>query len=270
MRRFERVALLLCVLAGCASEYDLEWELADRPDVGSDELPHLFGRVDAPWVSLSPPDLFTSTGETPPMINFSGTGTTEVHDILLAEPGRVRLTTYPEGETVATMPFDESLMSGSIYLLPQEPLQDRWYALRIDVDGSVLGTSVVDGVQMARFRPDSYAIVQEAVAADRIGRRIIDLRFSERVGNGTHCDDWAISDDAGPLPCRCIGPLSPPGHRAVWLCERREQGTLHIDMGSVPRNVLGVPLRNLAGETISAVDLVATGVSYPGGGIQYR
>jgi hypothetical protein len=264
------VGVLLFVAACGTSEYDREWQNAlSSPTVGPHDLPHLFGHLDGPWVSVSPPDLFTSTTPTDVRINF-GPETEEVRARVLAEPGRAWLMTWPEGEVVPTTPFDDALMSRSIILLTDTPLENRWYATRLEIGGPVLGASFVDGAQMARFRPDSYPVVQQAVAADRVGLRVVDLRFSENLGTGVSCSEWRFADDLGPMPCRCIGPSGIRANRAVWLCERDEQGALHIDFGAVPNNVLGVPLRDLEGNELSAIDLQPTGVSYPGGGIEYR
>ena len=271
MLRWERWAGALCFVAACGgSEYDREWDDAlARPGVGPHDLPHLQGRLEGAWVSVEPPDLFTSTGRGEIRINF-GPGTSSVHDQLLAEPGRVWLSTYPDAEVVPTTRFGDP-MSGSIVLTPMTPLEARWYAIRIEVGGPVLGTSFVDGVQMSRFRPDSYPVVEQVIAADRIGRRIVDLRFSENVATDTSCTDWAFTDDEGAMPCRCIGPsASERAHRIVWLCDRREVGAMHFDFGGVPENILGIPLRDLEGIELSAIDVAPTGVTYPGGGIQYR
>lgn len=220
-------------------------------------------------MSVGPPDLFTSVRGPEPRVNF-GPGTSSVHDQLLAQPGREWLSTYPEGEVVPTTRFGDP-MSGSIVLTPMTPLEARWYAIRIEVGGPVLGTSFVDGAQISRFRPDSYPVVEQVNAADRIGRRIVDLRFSENVATSTSCADWAFTDDEGAMPCRCIGPSAADrAHRIVWLCDRREVGALHVDFGVVPQNILGIPLRDLEGNELSAIDVEPTGVTYPGGGIQYR
>jgi hypothetical protein len=221
-------------------------------------------------VSVTLPDLTTSTTRTPVMVSF-GPDTEAIHALVVEEPARVRLLTYPEGALVPTAPFDDVLMGSGVTLAPLSPLEDRWYAIRIEIGGPVLGTSFVDGVQMARFRTGSQPIFQEAVAADRLGRRILDVRFSERVENGTSCRTWPLTDDEGAMPCRCIGP--EPGetqYRAVFVCERHERGAIHLELGPVPHNVHGIPLQDLEGHPISSLTMAPTGRVYPGGGVQLR
>jgi hypothetical protein len=200
------------------------------------------------WIVAEPSDLATSVDQAQPAIVFGpesrGFATCVRDDRCL------RLVTYPEGEPVAAERRSPEPgygdISRRIVLVPTEPLEARWYAVELRVEGSVGETTRVGDIQIARFRPDSHPIVSHVLLGRRNGRVVLDLRFSERLSGPTPAERWRVaSADGRTMPCEVLGPA--PGreeHHAVFTCDELGSAYATIDFGGRLRTVLGTELRD--------------------------
>jgi hypothetical protein len=267
--------VMVAMLAGCSRQSPEAQPIVfvgaalsgEEPASGADtpvvEVPSLLRQLPTSGlVAVQPSDLMTAAGRTAPSLVFGG-GTDHLAEMVQAEPERVRLRAYPEGDEVTVRLMDGPEGYGGVtrrlVIAPESTLEDRWYSIELRLPVRVAGASQVEGVQVARFRPDSYPVLQGFFAADRDGLRVIEARFSERVSSAGAAR-WTIEDDEGPVPCSFAGPGPEQAEpRAIWTCDRSEVGTLRVDFGGVLTTVLGDSLRDELGETLTRVAVVARG-----------
>ena len=123
-------------------------------------------------------------------------------------------------------------------------LEDRWYAVEIEVERDVLEASRVRDLQLSRFRPDSAPILTHALLN---GRGELELRFSERLVGDLETSSWRVEDARGQIECAALGPgVDHAETRAVFVCDRPFEGRVRVSAGTVLRTVLGSELRDAA------------------------
>lgn len=142
-------------------------------------------------IRLDPADLATATFEVHPTV---GVPVRHLSDEQLASlVSRFHLVTWPEGESVETVPvyLDEgtdAVEYSRISLEPVQPLADRWYAIRGELTGDERVASVayptVENIVVSRFRIGSMPTLRRIVAtnsSDSATGGTVELSFSELV-----------------------------------------------------------------------------------------
>lgn len=207
--------------------------------------------VDSQWISVEPSDYATATRGIQPTLVF-GPDAAEA-EACMVRGDCLRLVTYPEREPVDVEIVRVGAVHGDISrrltLVPRGELEDRWYAVEVEIERDVLEASRVGELQLSRFRPDSAPILTHALLN---GRGELELRFSERLVGDHETSRWRVEDSRGLLDCAGLGPgLEHAETRAVFVCDRSFEGRIRVSPGTVLRTVLGTELRN---EAWTAID----------------
>lgn len=243
-----------------------------EPETSHERMPHSGVRgavlispatpADGRYVGLQPPDLSTATGRTIPSLVF-GPEAADLAALVLSEPTRVTLRTFPEDRPVEVELLEGSTGYGNVtttvVVQPRETLEDQWYGLSVDVPAPVFGGSGRDGRVIARFRPDSHPVFQGMTAGTVDGERVLEAHFSELVRASLPPTEWRIWDDAGPLGCQASGPdpSAYPSDTATFRCRRSEVGTVHVDFGGVLTTSLGDAVVTAEEQVVTRVAMAA-------------
>jgi hypothetical protein len=243
------------------------------PDLAVQPVGLSVERDDRRYVAPAPSDLMTATGYLAPMLVF-GPEAGDLLDLVRQEPDRARVVTHPEGT-----PVDRGLEEGSqgygdittrLQFVLDRPLENRWYAIELDLPDGVVGSTRTERGYLARFRPDSHPVVQAVLMSERDGDRVFDVRFSERVEGAQATVDWRIHDGLGVIPCEVVGPEpGRPEHHAVFICSRQETGRVQVDFGGALTTVNDTRVRASDETIVTAVAWEAPrGLEVPPGAVE--
>lgn len=183
-------------------------------------------------VWFAPEDMTTAVGDTPPELSIMQLDNPVTEAQLRALAKTLTLVTEPEGTPVAyDIEYEipetkaeagaQQIHRGTIRLTPKEPLEQRWYALRVDAlpEGYEAAKSVArdvlgEGTIGSRFRPDSHPVVKkiEMCGPREHGHRVA-VTFSERVTASRSLAGIARVEHTSGAQPKC-SPLAAPDSAA--------------------------------------------------------
>ncbi len=157
---------------------------APAPDLRP-QMPQVRARVE-------PSDLMTSTMKTVPTVLL---GTDHIDEAQQAELlARTRLVLWPEGEPVPGVQPElrdardvTGMQWSTLALVPDKPLEHRWYAIEVAEDAlsnlafDPQGVDGPDGTTVVRFHPGSQPVVRRIQIAKDDRGMALHIVFSERV-----------------------------------------------------------------------------------------
>ena len=189
-----RFASLLAAI-GCGSPEDMQG--------GGEPAPHI--QIQSPIL-----DGTTAAGQGPFLVTYSGVGRILDMATLVDLGERLRISTWPEGTSVAvTTTLDApatGVNSATARVSVDETLTGRWYALRFGSQTSGVSTQQTfdSNVWGVRLRPDSHPEVQlvEFCATDANGGLKFIVHFSEPVTVDSPSDALSVRQNGAPVTCR--------------------------------------------------------------------